>query len=66
MKTEILDRLRMAGPDRAISIQEMDRIMGCSIEDNDELLDYITNDRRIEYSPPNLRFIVQMDVVCDA
>lgn len=56
----------MAGPDRAISIQEMDRIVGCSIEDNDKLLDYISNDRRIEYSPPNLRFIVQMDVVCDA
>ena len=65
MKTEILDRLRMAGPDRAISIQEMDRIVGCSIEDNDELLDYISNDRRIEYSPPNLRFIVQMDEFCN-
>lgn len=55
----------MAGPDRAISIQEMDRIVGCSIEDNDELLDYISNDRRIEYSPPDLRFIVQMDEFCD-
>ncbi|KAK8818310.1 hypothetical protein AV274_1713 [Blastocystis sp. ATCC 50177/Nand II] len=61
VKTEILDRLRMAGPDRAISIQEMDRIVGCSIEDNDELLDYISNDRRIEYSPPNLRFIPEIN-----
>ena len=56
----------MAGPDRAISIQEMDRIVGWSLEDNAELLDYISSDRRIEYSPPILRFIVQMDVVCDA
>lgn len=62
VKTEILDRLRVAGPDRTISIQEMDHFVGCTIEDNDELLDYITNDRRIEYIPPNLRFIVWINV----
>lgn len=58
MKINILRELQDAGQDTSISIQDMDRLVKCSIESSEELLDYISNHPRIEYNPPYLRFKV--------